>query len=76
MKEELQSIIDNLVDDKKSVSIEQIEEEKIIKFEIRVAKEDMGKVIGREGRLAKAIRIVAKSIGANTKKRIIVEFID
>lgn len=76
MKEELKAIIDNLVDDKESVSIEEIEAEREIKFEIKVAKEDMGKVIGREGRLAKAIRIITKSMGANTKKRIIVEFID
>lgn len=76
MKEELKAIIDNLVEDKNSVSINELEDERTIKFEVRVAANDMGKIIGKEGRIAKAIRIVAKAVGAKTKKRIMVEFID
>ncbi len=45
-------------------------------FEVKVANEDMGKVIGKQGRLAKSIRTVAKSVGAREHKKVSVEFID
>ena len=51
-------------------------EENTLTFEVKVAESDMGKVIGRQGRLAKSIRTVAKSVGAREHKKVSVEFID
>lgn len=76
MKEIIETIILNLVDNKDDVQVNEVQGEKSIVFEVKVANEDMGKVIGRQGRLAKSIRTVAKSIGAREHIRVSVEFID
>ena len=76
MKEILQTIISNLVDDKQAIEIKELDGEKSIIFEVKVAEKDMGKVIGKQGRLAKSIRTVAKSVGAREHKKVSVEFID
>lgn len=76
MKDTLKAIINSLVLDKDSVSINEIEKDKNIVFEVKVAKSDMGKIIGREGRIAKAIRTIMKSISAKEQKRVTIEFID
>ena len=52
-----------------------IDGEKETKFEVKVAKEDMGRVIGRQGKLAKSIRTVMKSVATKEHKRVSVEFI-
>lgn len=76
MKEIIETIILNLVDDKNAVEVKEVQGEKDIVFEVKVANEDMGKVIGRQGRLAKSIRTVVKSIGAKEHKKVLVEFVD
>ena len=76
MKEVIETIILSLVDNKDAVSINEVEGEKSIVYEVKVANEDMGKVIGRQGILAKAIRTVVKSIGAKDHKKVTVEFLD
>lgn len=76
MKEELQTIINNLVSDKDSVVINERDSEKFVVFEVKVAQADMGKVIGKEGRIAKSIRTIMKAVGSKENKRITVEFID
>lgn len=76
MKESLQSIITSLVNDEKSVSINEIDGEKSIIFEVKVAQSDMGKVIGKEGRIAKAIRTIMKALAAKEGKKVSIEFID
>ena len=75
MKEILQTIIENLVDDKSSVSINEVEGEKSIVYEVKVADGDMGKIIGKQGRLAKSIRTVIKAVASKEQKRVSVEFI-
>jgi len=75
MKELLTIIIESLVSDKDAVSISETSSDRNIVFEVRVAESDMGKVIGREGRIAKAIRIVMKSMAAREDKRVNIEFI-
>lgn len=76
MKEILESIILNIVDDRNAVSInEKIDGDNVV-YEVNVAKDDMGKVIGKQGIVAKAIRTLMKSLGSKEKKRIVVEFID
>ena len=60
MKEIIETIILNLVDNKDAVSVNEVQGEKSIVYEVKVAEDDMGKVIGRQGRLAKSIRTVVK----------------
>ena len=75
MKEVLQTIIENLVDDKASISINEIEGEKSVVFEVKVAESDMGKVIGRQGKIAKSIRTVMKAVASKEHKKATIEFI-
>ena len=76
MKEILETIILNLVDNKEQVTINSREEERSTVFEVKVADSDMGKVIGKQGKIAKAIRIVMKSLAAKEHKKVIIEFVD
>lgn len=76
MKEILELIITNLVTDKDSVSIEEIEDNKIITYKVKVSKDDMGKVIGKQGRVARSIRTVMKSVSAKNGKKTNIEFVD
>ena len=61
MKEILETIIKNLVEDESQVTITEKEEENTVTFEVKVAESDLGKVIGKQGRIAKSIRTVMKS---------------
>lgn len=76
MKDALYTIIESLVDDKDSISINETSGEKSVIFEVKVAKNDMGKIIGKEGKIAKSIRTIMKALGAKEEKKINVEFID
>lgn len=75
MKELVEFIVKALVDKPEAVVISQTEGENVIILEIKVATEDVGKVIGREGRIANAIRTVVKAAGAKHKKRVTVEIV-
>ena len=76
MKEILETIILNLVDDKESVQITETENEKSIIFEVKVAQNDMGKIIGKQGKLARSIRTVMKAVAGKERKKVGVEFIE
>lgn len=76
MKDTLTTIINSLVEFPEQVSIKEVEGEKSIVFEVKVANTDMGKVIGREGKIAAAIRTVMKALAAKEQKRVTVEFLD
>ena len=76
MKEILEILIKNLVEHKDEVTITEKEEEKNTIFEVKVNESDMGKVIGKQGRIAKSIRTVMKAVGAKEHKKITVEFVD
>ena len=76
MKDVLETIISTLVSNPSKVSIQQTEEEQSITFEVRVAEDDMGKIIGKQGIIAKSIRTIMKALGAKENKRITIEFID
>lgn len=76
MKEIIETIILNLVDNKDAVEVKEVQGENSIVYEVKVANEDMGKVIGRQGRLAKSIRTVVKSIAGKEHKKVSVEFVD
>ena len=75
MKEILQTIIENLVDDKDAISINEVEGEKSVVFEIKVSESDMGKIIGKQGKIAQSIRTIMKSVAAKEHKKVSVEFI-
>ena len=75
MKEILETIILNLVDNKDAVEIKEVDGEKSIIFEVKVADTDMGKIIGKQGRLARSIRTVMKSVAGKEHKKVSVEFI-
>ncbi len=76
MKEALTTIIKALVADENAVSINEAGTEKSVIFKVKVAEGDMGKVIGREGRIAKSIRTIMQSLAAKENKKVIVEFVD
>ncbi|AUS96469.1 RNA-binding protein [Clostridium thermosuccinogenes] len=75
MKELLESIAKALVDYPDEVSVNEVEGEKSLILELKVSKEDMGKVIGKQGRIAKAIRTVVKAAAVKEDKRVVVEII-
>ena len=76
MKEILETIITNLVSDKEAVAIKQIDGEQSVIFEVKVADADMGKVIGKQGVIAKSIRTIMKAAASKENKRVSVEFLD
>ncbi|NLP37212.1 MAG: KH domain-containing protein [Firmicutes bacterium] len=75
MKELVEYIARALVDNPDDVRVEQIEDEQSITLELHVAPDDMGKVIGKQGRIAKAIRTVVNAAAAGEKKRVLVEIV-
>ena len=76
MKELLTYIAQNLVQHPEQVSVSQFEDEGETVLELRVAPEDMGKVIGRQGRIAKEIRTLVRSVAQRCGKRVSVEIVD
>ena len=76
MKEILETIITTLVSDKNSVRINQIDGEQSVIFEVKVAENDMGKIIGKQGVIAKSIRTIMKAVASKENKRVSIEFID
>ncbi len=75
MKELVEFIAKSLVDAPDQVNVTEIEAEKSIVLELRVAPDDMGKVIGKQGRIAKAMRTVIKAAAAKNGKRVVVEIV-
>lgn len=73
MKELVEVIAKSLVDYPDQVVVTETENEKAIVLELRVVQSDMGKVIGKQGRIAKAIRSVVKAAASKEEKKVIVE---
>lgn len=73
MKELIELIVKALVDDPGQVLVSQVEGERSVIFEVRVAAEDMGRVIGKGGRIANSLRTVVKAAGARQNKNIWVD---
>ena len=76
MKELVEVIAKALVDDPDSVVVTEREDKKATVLEVKVADSDMGKVIGKQGRIAKAIRSVVKAAAAEEDKKVIVDILD
>ena len=75
MLELVKYIATSLVDNAEAVDVREVESEDSITIELRVDPEDMGKVIGKQGRIAKAIRTVVKAASAKSEKPVFVEII-
>jgi len=76
MKELLTYIAQNLVDHPDEVQVTEIEKDTETVFEVRVAEGDMGKIIGRQGRIVKEIRILMKAVAQRRGKKVSVEIMD
>ncbi len=74
MKEILSIILNNLADNKDAIEIVETEKENHIDFNVKVASTDMGKIIGRQGKIAKSIRTLMKSLASKEKKTVSIEF--
>ena len=76
MKELLLYMAKNLVDDPESVTVTEVEGDDGKVLELRVAEGDRGKVIGRQGRIAKEIRTIIKTVAQRTGEKVTVEIVD
>ena len=73
MRELVEVLAQSLVDHPEEVTVQETEKDNEILLELKVAQDDMGKVIGKQGRIAKAIRAVVKAAASKTDKKVIVE---
>jgi uncharacterized protein len=76
MRELVEFLARALVDQPDAVEVEELEENGDIVLEVTVAEEDLGRVIGRGGRIANAIRTLAKAAAVRTDRRVIVEILE
>ncbi|MCF7934636.1 MAG: KH domain-containing protein [Spirochaetia bacterium] len=75
-KDLVEYIAKSLVDDPDSVSVSMVEGEKSTILELRVAQDDIGKVIGKHGRIAKAVRTILSASATKSGKRAVLEILD
>ena len=76
MRELVEFLVRALVDEPDAVEVEEYEEEGDLVLEVSVADGDLGRVIGRGGRIANSIRTVARAVGARDDRRVIVDILD
>jgi len=76
MREMVEYIVKQIVDSPEEVKVQEMKGEKVILLEISVDKEDMGKVIGKGGRIATALRTLVGAAAAKLKKRAVVEILE
>ncbi len=76
LKELLEYLAKNLVENPDAVSVEAIEDEKMTTLRLKVAQSDLGRVIGREGRNARAMRTLLHAVGAKSGRRTNLEIVE
>lgn len=76
MKDIIKYIIQELVDHPDQVEVSEIEGKEIAVLELKVAKEDIGKIIGKQGRTAQAIRTILSAVSGKAKKRTVLKIIE
>jgi predicted RNA-binding protein YlqC (UPF0109 family) len=76
MTELLEFLVRSLVEDPGAVVVEELEEDGDLVYEITVAEDDLGRVIGKGGRVANAIRTIAKAAAVRLDRRVIVDILD
>jgi predicted RNA-binding protein YlqC (UPF0109 family) len=76
MKDLIKYIAEALVDDPEAVEVSEVEGEQTSVIELKVAKDDLGKIIGKQGRTARALRTILGAASAKIKKRSVLEIIE
>ncbi len=76
MKELVEYLVKSLVDNVDAVRVTEVEGEQTTVVEVRVAQEDIGKIIGRQGRTAKALRTIVSAASNKLKKRTMLEILE
>ena len=76
MAELLAHLARQLVDEPDAVEVEEVQREGVTILQLRVAKADVGKVIGRQGRIARALRAIVRASGARSHNRVVLEIME
>ena len=76
MAELLAHLARQLVDEPDAVEVEEVQRDGATVLQLRVAKEDVGKVIGRQGRIARALRAIVRASGARSHRRVVLEILE
>ncbi len=76
MKETVETIVKALVDDAEKVDVRELDQGGTTIIEIRVAPEDMGKIIGKQGRTVRALRSLAHAVGVKKRRRFVLEIVE
>ncbi len=76
MKDIIKYIVQELVDHPDQVEVSEIEGKEIAVLELKVAKEDIGKIIGKQGRTAQAIRTILSAVSGKAKKRTVLKILE
>uniref|UniRef100_A0A7V3YFB9 RNA-binding protein KhpA n=1 Tax=Candidatus Caldatribacterium californiense TaxID=1454726 RepID=A0A7V3YFB9_9BACT len=76
MKELLEFLVRSLVDEPEKVSVAEVKGEKSVVYEVRVAPSDTGKIIGKQGRVARALRTIVKAASAKRGTKAVVEILE
>ena len=76
MVELLAHLARKLVDEPDAVEVEEVQREGATVLQLRVAKADVGKVIGRQGRIARALRAIVRASGARSHRRVVLEILE
>ena len=76
MAELLAHLARQLVDEPDAVEVNEVQQEGATVLQLRVAKEDVGKVIGRQGRIARALRAIVRASGARSHRRVVLEIME
>jgi predicted RNA-binding protein YlqC (UPF0109 family) len=76
MKALIELMAKSLVDKQEEVAVAEVEGERTAIFELRVAKSDIGKVVGKHGNTARAMRTILNAVGAKLEKRCVLEILD
>jgi RNA-binding protein (KH domain) len=76
LRDVVEIVTKSLVDNPNGVNVVEIEGEKTVVIELRVDKADVGKVIGRQGRIARALRTILSAMGRKTGKRVVLEILE
>ena len=76
MRETIEMIVKALVDDDESVDVREVERNGSTLIEIRVAPQDMGKIIGKQGKTVRALRSLVRTVGAKQKHRFVLEIME
>ena len=76
MRDAIEMIVKSLVDDKETVDVREVEQRGATLIEVRVAPEDIGKIIGKQGRTIRALRSLARIAGTKQNRRYLLEIVE